>query len=131
MEKCFHPLNPKAALTELEEIDAEQLIFTISESFRDLVAATGAKNFTYDSEKGRGEVTFTVPRGYCANHAHKIAIRCTYDDLITVEFFSRSGKLVDRIPPLWCTEVLAAFREHTAMQTTVPKILQSRINWNF
>jgi hypothetical protein len=131
MEKYFHPLNPLATLDEWEAIDAEQLIFTISGSFRELVACTGAKNFAYDSEKERGEVTFTVPRGYCANRAHKIAIRCTWDDLITVEFFSRSGKLVDRIPPLWCTEILAAFREHTAMQTTVPKILQSKINWNF
>ena len=100
----------------------EQLLGTIGvNSFDDFVKLTGASNFIFDDEDGRGSVSFDIPRGKCAvRGVKKIVIRNTWDDLIEIDLCNRSGKKIDGIEPLYAGDVEGEFYDKTRMQTYYP-----------
>lgn len=115
--------KPLAQCTAEEKYTAAMLIRTIARSQREFVSMTGAKNFTYDAEKERGSLEFTINPRYMANKAARVEIRCTYADLISIYFYSRKGKLIDSMKDYYGDCVLPTFREKTALATIMPRCI--------
>lgn len=125
MNKRVSLANPYATLEGWEADMFCQLLATIGpRSARELVACTGASNFTFDDEDERGAVAFDIPRGMCAVRGTKrIVIRNTWDDMIAVDFLNRAGKKIGNITPRYAEDMIEAFRDKTAIQTFFPRMM--------
>lgn len=97
----------------------DAMIRPLSRNARTFCAVTGARNVATNVEENY--ITFTLPRGFTSNKAHKVKIGINGKDLYYVEFYNRAGRLVDEIQDCYVDELARVFREHTALQTDFPR----------
>lgn len=102
----------------------DQLIYPLAGSWREFAVVTGSTLVSFDTENFN-RMRVKVKRGYCSNKAQMFDLYVDARDLYCVDFLNRKGEVIDRIDGVYFDELERVFREHTAMQTRMPKVFAS------